>query len=187
MIDENAIGTIRFARLELYKPALTANQLSSAGNIWRTNPAIAGGGFFHDLAPHQIDLMIYFFGEVEHVNGVATQQGHQYSADDMVAGNILFKNDVAFSGIWCFNAPYNTDYCEITGSNGKVGFNVFSNSTIWLTIGDTKTSINFDQLKHVQQPMIEKTVQYFLGQSDNPCSADDGVEVMRLMEKMVSC
>jgi hypothetical protein len=30
--------------------------------------------------------------------------------------------------------------------------------------------------------MIEKVVEYFLGQSPNPCSAEEGVEVMKMME-----
>ena len=186
LLSEKAIGDIRLARLELYKPPLTPQQLSSTGNLWRTNPAIAGGGLFHDLAPHQIDLMYYFFGDVEKVNGIATQQGKQYAADDMVAGNILFKNGIAFSGAWCFNAPHQADYCEIIGSKGKLGFNVFNNVVIWLTVDNTETSIRFDPLKHVQQPMIERTVQYFLDRAENPCSAEEGVEVMRLMGAMVA-
>jgi hypothetical protein len=30
--------------------------------------------------------------------------------------------------------------------------------------------------------MIEKVVEYFLGESSNPCSGKDGVEVMRLID-----
>lgn len=33
--------------------------------------------------------------------------------------------------------------------------------------------------------MIEQVVQYFLGNAANPCSGEDGVEVMRLMESFV--
>jgi len=30
--------------------------------------------------------------------------------------------------------------------------------------------------------MIEKVVEYFLGEGSNPCSAENGVEVMRLLD-----
>jgi hypothetical protein len=40
-------------------------------------------------------------------------------------------------------------------------------------------------LQHVQQPMIEKTVQYFLGQAPNPCSANDGAVVMQMIDAFV--
>ena len=122
LLHDKVIGDIRLARLELYKPALTPEELALSGNVWRTDPAIAGGGLFHDLAPHQLDLMYYFFGRVQKVTGIATNQGGQYAADDMVAGNILFENGVAFSGAWCFNAPQPADYVEIIGSKGKIGF-----------------------------------------------------------------
>ncbi|HEX7904278.1 MAG TPA: Gfo/Idh/MocA family oxidoreductase [Chitinophagaceae bacterium] len=186
LLLDNAIGDICLARLEFYKPPLTAEELSLPGNRWRVDPTIAGGGLFHDLAPHQLDLMYYFFGPVQKVTGIAASQGGQYAADDMVAGNILFKNGVAFNGAWCFNAPAPADYCEIIGSKGKIGFNVFSGTTVWLTINGNQTTIPFDPLPHVQQPMIEKTVQYFLGQAANPCSGEEGAEVMRLMGEFVS-
>ncbi|MEO7984151.1 MAG: Gfo/Idh/MocA family oxidoreductase, partial [Bacteroidota bacterium] len=141
---------------------------------------------FHDLAPHQLDLMYYFFGPVKKVNGIATNQGGQYAADDMVAGTILFENGVGFSGSWSFGAGENNDQCEIIGSKGKISFSVFSGHTITIDTDNTITTIDFDPLQHVQQPMIEATVQFFLGHQPNPCSGDEGAEVMRLIESMVS-
>jgi hypothetical protein len=41
-------------------------------------------------------------------------------------------------------------------------------------------------LQHVQQPMIEKTVQYFLGNASNPCTAGDGAAVMSMIDAFVS-
>jgi len=43
--------------------------------------------------------------------------------------------------------------------------------------------ILFEPLQHVQQPMIEKVVEYFLGESPNPCSAENGAAVMKLMDQ----
>jgi hypothetical protein len=31
--------------------------------------------------------------------------------------------------------------------------------------------------------MIEKVVEYFLGEGPNPCSAEEGAEIMRLMDQ----
>lgn len=185
LLNDHAIGQPLLARIIFDKVALTAAELATTGNAWRTNPAIAGGGLFHDLAPHQLDLMYYFFGAVKKATGIASQQGRQYAADDMVAGNILFENGVGFSGSWCFNAPTPTDYCEIIGTNGKISFSIFSGHTITLTSAENIiTTIDFDPLQHVQQPMIDKTVRYFLDQVDNPCSGEEGAEIMRLMGEM---
>lgn len=181
LLDEKLIGEVRLARLEFYKPSTSIEELSIEKNAWRVNPAIAGGGLFHDLAPHQLDLLFHFFGEAQIINGIATNQGRDYQADDMVAANILFKNGVAFSGAWCFNAAYSSDRCEIIGSKGKINFSFFSNNTIEVAIADATTSQHFEALQHVQQPMIEQVVQYFLDKAPNPCTGEDGAEIMRWM------
>lgn len=186
LLNENIIGDIRLVNLELYKPPLTKEELAVNHHAWRVNPAIAGGGLFHDLAPHQLDLMYYFFGPVKKITGIATNQGGKYKADDLVTGNVLFKNGVVFSGTWCFNAAATTDTCKIIGSKGSINFNVFSGNTITINIGGNEKIISFDVLQHVQQPMIAKVVEYFLNQSYNPCSAEEGAEVMRMMQEMVT-
>ncbi len=182
LINDKAIGEILFAHLELCRLPLTREELADAKIAWRVNPAIAGGGLFHDLAPHQLDLMYYFFGPVQKVTGIATNQGGIYAADDMVTQNILFKNGISFSGDWCFNAGAANDLCEITGTAGKIRFSVFSGTVITMLSNDKTTTFSFDALQHVQQPMIETTVRYFLDECPNPCSGREGAEIMRIME-----
>jgi predicted dehydrogenase len=188
LIDEKAIGEVLLARLELSKPPMTEEEMANPGIGWRILPAIAGGGLFHDLGTHQLDLMSYFFGPAQRVTGIATNQGHIYAADDLVAGNILFKNGVAFSGTWCFNAAPSVarDHCEIIGTRGKISFSVFSTDTISVLADDKTITLSFDPLMHVQQPMIDATVRHFLGEGPNPCSGREGVETMRLMEAFVA-
>lgn len=187
LIRDKAIGEILLTRLELSKPPLTKEEMADPKTGWRVVPAIAGGGLFHDLAPHQLDLMYYFFGPVKKVTGIATNQGGLYDADDLVAGNILFSSGVAFSGTWCFNAAaaVENDYCEIIGTAGKISFSIFRGDTITLLTRDQTNTLFFDTLQHVQQPMIEATVRYFLDEGPNPDSGREGAEVMRLMEAFV--
>lgn len=185
LINEGAVGTVRLARIELYKPALTATELASAHHAWRVDPAVAGGGLFHDLAPHQLDLLYHFFGPVKAITGIATNQAGNYGADDLVAGTMLFENGVAFSGTWCFNAAATTDNCEIIGSNGSIYFSVFGGNTITVIAKGVTQTFSFDTLAHVQQPMIAAVVQYFSGAGPNPCTADEGAAVMHMMEEMV--
>jgi predicted dehydrogenase len=185
LLNEGAIGKILLARLELYKPPLSKKELTTTHHAWRVDPAIAGGGLFNDLAPHQLDLMYHFFGSVQDITGMATNQCKNYTAADFVAGNILFTNGIAFSGTWCFNAAATTDHCEIAGTEGSLHFSIFSGNTITLIAKGITSTFSFDTLQHVQQPMIEKIVQYFSGDEPNPCPADEGAEIMRIMGEMV--
>ena len=186
LLTEKSIGDIRLVRLQLYQQAPTALELAVEKNAWRVNPAIAGGGLFHDLAPHQLDILYHLFGRAQKITGIATNQDGQYNADNIVAGNILFDNGIAFSGAWCFAAAEASDHCEITGSTGTLYFSFFTGQTIVQQTNGTRTKFDFEVLPHVQQPMIEKTVQYFLGNANNPCTGEEGAEIMRWMEKMVS-
>jgi predicted dehydrogenase len=188
LIHDKVIGDILLARIELYKPPLTKEELTDTRNAWRVEPSIAGGGLFHDLAPHQLDLMYYFFGDVQKATGIATNVGNNYAADDMVTGNILFKNNIAFNGTWCFNAApeTTTDQCEIIGTAGKISFSIFSSNNITIIANGKTITLSFEDLQHVQQPMIEATVNYFLDEGINPCSGYEGAEVMRIIECFVS-
>jgi len=184
LLCENAIGQLLYARIELAKKTLTAEAMADPKIAWRVNPAIAGGGHFHDLSPHQLDLLYYFLGPVEKVSGMATNQAGAYAADDMVTGNILFKNGVVFSGLWCFNAPADRDIVEITGTKGSISFTTFSTNAITVNIQGDVTVYEFDDLPHVQQPMVSAVVDYFLDKGPNPCTGHEGAEIMRLIETM---
>ena len=188
LLAENIIGDTRFARLSMCKRSLTKEELKIEKIAWRVDTALAGGGLFHDLAPHQLDLMYYFFGEPKQAFGFANNQAGLYAADDIVTGNILFQNGVHVSGLWCFNVPVEEekDECEIVGEKGTIRFSFFEQNPVLVTIGNKTESFVFDTLQHVQQPMIEQVVNYFLGEAPNPCAAEDGVTVMRLIEQFTS-
>lgn len=179
LIQDKILGDILSTEItfkQAYKPGTE--------HTWRTNPAISGGGLFHDLAPHQLDLMLYFFGMPVKVEGSSLNKANLYDADDYVSVVISFENDVQFKGVWDFNAREDevTDICEITGTKGKLRFAIFETFAELTLDGKTKELI-FDHLPHVQQPMIEAVVKYFLNDGPNPCPASEAVEVMKIMDK----
>ncbi len=65
LLKEKIIGEVRFVKLEFYKRQLEKESLSIPKVAWRINPEIAGGGLFHDLAPHQLDLCIGFLARLK--------------------------------------------------------------------------------------------------------------------------
>lgn len=185
LLEQQAIGDVRLVRLQLDQQAPTAAQLNDEKYVWRFDPAVSGGGLFHDLAPHQLDILYYLFGSATTVTGLATNQGGFYTVPDLVTGTIHFANGIVFAGSWCFTAAEPNDVCEITGSKGSLRFGFFTDNSITLQRNNETTRFDFDRLQHVQQPMIEEVVQYFSGHASNPCSAEEGAEVMRWMDEMV--
>lgn len=184
LLTEKAIGDVRLIQLKLFKQPATLAEMTDEKTAWRFDAAVAGGGLFHDLAPHQLDILYWLFGDVASINGIAINQGNFYSVPDLVSGQGVFKNGVVFTGNWCFTAPEAIDECEIIGSNGSLRFSFFTDNGIELASNNERTRIDFDRLQHVQQPMIAEVVNYFSGTAVNPCSAEEGAEIMRWMDEM---
>ncbi|MFY7840308.1 MAG: Gfo/Idh/MocA family protein [Lacibacter sp.] len=185
LLAEKAIADVRLVQLKFYQQPPTAAQLSDEKYMWRFDPAIAGGGLFHDLAPHQLDILYYLFGDAVTVDGVALNQGGFYKVPDLVSGRVVFSNGIVFTGTWCFTAAEACDECEIIGSNGSMRFSFFTDNSITLQRNNETTRFDFERLQHVQQPMIAEVVNYFSGNASNPCTAEEGAEIMRWMDEMV--
>jgi predicted dehydrogenase len=126
--------------------------------------------------------MLYFFGLPAEATGLSYNASRLYDADDTTTGQIRFQNGVLLNGAWCFTVPEKRDHCEIIGSEGTLQFSIFDHRLLILKTEESEVRFTFEPLPHVQQPMIQKVTEYFLDQAENPCSADDGVEVMKMME-----
>lgn len=182
LLESGAIGEVRTVQIRMWQnrePKLIADSETN----WRLQPELSGGGYFHDLAPHQLDLMLYYFGEPEYYSGYSLNQGGFSPADDHVCGQIIFKNKVVVNGSWCFNVAQNeqTDTCEIIGTKGKITFPFFGTYVTCKNEAGEET-INFTHPEHIQQPMITKIVAYFKGEGPNPCTVDEAVVLMKVMD-----
>lgn len=182
LLQEKAIGDVRFAQLRMLQP-LKADIIAQTAQNWRLDPAIAGGGLFHDLAPHHLDLMIDYFGTIQKSGGFAVQTQAESKVADLVSGQLVFENGVVFNGIWCFSVArqQQTDLCEIYGSKGKISFRMFGDQLTLSTAAGEKT-LNFPPLLHVQQPMIAEVVKYFRGEAQNPCPPHEALITMELLD-----
>ncbi|MDE3253622.1 MAG: gfo/Idh/MocA family oxidoreductase, partial [Bacteroidota bacterium] len=146
-------------------------------------PSIAGAGLFYDLAPHQLDLIVYFFGAPLSSYGMSANQAGLYTAEDAVTGLIRLPGNILFTGQWCFTTDpaQEEDAIVITGSKGSISFPVFGH-TIRVLTGREEKIYEFIPPQHIQQPMIEKIVAYFSGQGENPCSAEQAIQSIQIME-----
>lgn len=182
LLENNTIGEVRTVQIRMWKHFVARAKITAENN-WRVFPELSGGGYFHDLAPHQLDLMLYYFGEPEMYHGFSLNQANLYPAADHVCGQILFKNKVVVNGSWCFNVADNeaVDSCEIIGTTGKISFPFFGESVTCKneTMELTK---NFTHPEHIQQPLITKIVAYFNDEEPNPSPIEDALTLMKIMD-----
>lgn len=183
LLDKETIGDVRLVQINIRQPLKPALVALSQQN-WRIDPKYSGDGYFHDLAPHQLDLMLYFFGKPIHLNGFSVNQSKFYTVDDMVCGQMLFENNITFSGSWNFSiADKETkDECVLIGNKGSIMFSFFGSDVTVKNEHGEKQHHHFENPKHVQEPMIGSVVKYFCREAENPCSIDEAVIVMKMMD-----
>lgn len=184
LIDQGLIGDIKELSITMLKKT---NLAANDPNNWRVDPSIAGGGYFYDLAPHQIDLVFYFLGnDLKSYSGVSKNKAGMYAAEDFVEGVIEMGNGIICKGLWDFSIMDQEEKDEflIMGTKGTIRFPVFG-LFIELELNGVIQKMEFEAPKHNQQNHIQQVVDYFLGKGENPCSADDAILSMQVMEAFV--
>lgn len=183
LINDGTLGDIRLAEVNFLFPPKNV-MMPDSGYNWRIIPEISGGGQFNDLSPHLFDLLLVYFGSPIRYEGFTLRQNPEATADDFVQGTILFNNDVVFRGCWCFSVAKaaTTELIAVTGSKGRVTSTFFGDE-VRLYTDEGEQVILFTNPENIQQPMIEEVSRYFLGERDCPCSTEDGLQVMEIIDK----
>lgn len=154
---------------------------------WRVQKDIAGGGYFYDLAPHQLDLLQQMFGPITRASGFCTNRAGLYDTEDTVSAAFQFADGLIGSGTWCFCAHESarTDRIQIVGDRGKVTFSVFTYEPIELYTEQGHESIRIDNPKHVQMPLIQNVVDHLRDRGH--CDADcvSATSVNWVMDKIL--
>ena len=185
LVDDKVLGSIKSIRLVMHQPEET-NVIANSSFNWRVVPELSGGGLFYDLAPHQLDIIQYIFGEAISHAGISANQSKNNEVEDAVSGIMLLNNDILFQGTWNFNMPVmlKEDSCQIIGEKGYIQFPFFGNEIRVVTESGVDM-IEFQHPQHIQQPMIQHVVDYFLGTALNPCSIEEALKSMEVMESFV--
>lgn len=188
IIDNGIIGDIRFVNIKLQKP-LSPDIVGASNDPdnWRIFPEVAGGGYFYDLASHQLDAMDFLFGPIIEAQGFASNQANIYPAEDITVGTFRFENSVLGYGVWAFNTGNVSDeeITTIVGSKGQVTFPFFSDHHVTLKVdGKAKEVFQFDISKHIQQPLIQTVVDELLGKGKCESTGISGTRTNWVMEKI---
>ena len=188
LLDEGAIGDVRYVHILLNKTIqpdiLTAIVANGDSGNWRVQPDIAGGGYFFDLASHQLDMMDFLFGFIQNAQGFKNNQAQLYAAEDIVMGSFQFENGILGTGNWCFttSSVSNKEVTTIVGSKGQISFPFFGDNSVTLEIeGKEKEVMNFDMPKHIQQPLIQTIVDELQGKGNCPSTGISGARTNRIM------
>jgi predicted dehydrogenase len=188
LLDSGLIGEIRTVHIDM-KQVIRPDAVVHLENNWRIDPQIAGGGYFFDLASHQLDLLDFFFGPITKAKGFAANQAKAYKAEDIVTGTFVFKNGVVGTGNWCFTASQSAQIDEITiyGNQGKISFQTFGKGEFILELDQEENQLYQLELPyHIQQPLIQSIVNDLLGKGECPSTGKTGARTNWVMDQLVN-
>ena len=186
LLESGAIGAVRMVHLELYQALEPAIVRGSDNNNWRVDPAIAGGGFFYDLASHQLDYLDFLFGPIAAASGFCANQAGHYEAEDIVNASFRFENGILGQGSWCFTTGQAAvkEEAKIIGAEGQISFHYFTSAKVRLENEEGIKEFDFELPKHIQQPLIEQIVADLQGQGQSPSTGDSAARTNWVMEQI---
>lgn len=154
---------------------------------WRVQPDIAGGGYFYDLAPHQIDLLQGMFGPIIEAEGFKANRGHLYETEDTVSACFRFDNGMPGSGSWCFVAHDSAreDRIEIIGDKGSLSFSVFTYAPIVLHTQEGCEEISVPNPEYVQLPLIKLVIEHLQKKAVCTCDGVSATSVNWVVDRIL--
>lgn len=164
-IASGIIGNVTNVQLRFAVPPRELDYNSMAAQPWRLQPDIAGGGYFYDLAPHQLDILQNLFGIITRAHGYCANIAHLYKAEDTISACFLFESGLPGSASWCFvgHQSAREDCIEVIGEKGSLSFSVFDYQPIKLITSQGNTNIIVPNPPYVQLPIIKSVIEDLQG------------------------
>ena len=187
IIENGTIGKVINVQIRFSVPPRDLDYKNEKELPWRLQPDIAGGGYFYDLAPHQIDLLQNIFGVITRAHGYPANRAHLYKAEDTVSACFFFENGVTGSGSWCFvgHESAKEDRIEVIGDKGSLSFSVFTYEPIVLITSEGKLSITVPNPSYVQLPMIKHVIEHLQGIGHCDCTSISATPVNWVLDRVL--
>ena len=187
IVSQGIIGEIINVQIRFAVPPRQLDYEHPENLPWRLQPDIAGGGYFYDLAPHQLDLLQEMFGVIIDAQGICANRGKLYTAEDSVSAVFRFENGLPGSGSWCFVAHDSAreDSILLIGDKGSVRFSVFDYAPIDLHTSEGKQSIDVPNPPYVQYPLIKRVIEHLQGLSVCDCTSVSATPVNWAMDRIL--
>ena len=186
LVEDGAIGRIINIQVRFAQPPRNLDY--NRENLpWRVQPDIAGGGYFYDLAPHQLDMLQEIFGCILEASGYKSNRGKLYEAEDTISACFKFENGLVGSGSWCFVAHDSAreDRIEVIGDKGMICFSIFTYDPITVHTEKGCEEITVENPTYVQQPLIQAVVDHLLGKSVCTCDGESATLTNWVMDKIL--
>ena len=151
---------------------------------WRVLPERAGGGVSYDVGSHRLDLLSYWFGNVEPVTTYKSNCVHDYPAEDTAIFLMRLKD--------CNNAPavlnvswavkVRSDELVITGSEGTIIAGNLSGPEFKIVTTNEVIAESHVKAANVHLPLIEDFIAAVNNGRSPACDGLEGLKTNLILE-----
>lgn len=186
LVEEGAVGKVVNVQIRFAVPPRDLDY-NSTNLPWRVQADIAGGGYFYDLAPHQLDLLQEMFGPIIEAEGMKANRGRLYKTEDSVSACFKFDNGLPGSGSWCFVAHESAkeDRIDIIGDKGSISFSVFTYQPIVLQNEEGRQEFKVPNPPYVQLPLIRLVVEHLQNKAICRCDCVSATSVNWVVDRIL--
>jgi xylose dehydrogenase (NAD/NADP) len=157
-------------------------------NNFRFKKELSGGGALRDIGTHMIDLLRFFGGEIETIDGVVENLIYQSEVDDFALGTVKFVK----GGYGTFNVSFNNkkafNRIEILCHKGAIAIDNLIGKKLLapkLTILlEDETRKSFRKRGNKVHYVIRSVQKSFLRNEAPHATGEDGLINLKLMEEL---
>lgn len=182
------IGKLLTIQIQFHVPPRELDGKAGTSMPWRLQPEVAGGGgYFYDLASHQLDMLQYMFGDIIEAEGYCRNMAGLYEVEDTFNACYRFHNGLQGSASWCFVAHESArkDRILIVGTSGTITFSVFDYKPIKLYTEAGVEYFDIPNPPYVQLPLIQNVVEHLQGKAVCDCDSISATPVNWVMDRIL--
>ena len=186
VIDSGQLGRLLFVNMQQHFPARPQDH-NRQDPPWHVIPEISGGGYFHDVGCHALDILFYFLGDPLEITGYTANKGGLYEPEDTLGVLLRLPGDLLVTGSWNFVTPesFRRDQVELVGEAGRLKFSIFSFAPITLVREKSHESFEIVQPEHIQMPLIHTVVRELRGTGKCPSTGETAAVTSRVMDRIL--
>jgi 1,5-anhydro-D-fructose reductase (1,5-anhydro-D-mannitol-forming) len=153
---------------------------------WRTTAAVSGGGLLLDLGAHALDLLDFFGGALQEVNGHAAQLATPGDVEDAAALSFRTAGGVPGTATYNFASHVKEDMIELAGAAGRISLSVFGDEPVRLETARGVEEFPFAPPPHIAQPLIQTVVDDLLGRGSCPSTGESARRTNAIMDRVLT-
>lgn len=178
-LQEGVIGAVREVRWQLLRPPATVTPGRPAN--WRSDPDIAPGGYFADLACHGLNLFEFLLGDISAARGVIQRQAGRSLAEANVSASWEFCSGAAGIGSWHFSANRRHDEVHVIGTKGAMTFSVFDEAPLRRQVAGEDDSVFIENPPNIQLHHVEAMVRHIRTGDAHPSTGAEAAKTNQVL------